>query len=300
MKKFIILIIFTLAMCGIVSAQSMLAEFDKVKQVKLLKSTRDDVVKLLGGDSLEFFDEEFFTEKANVQVSYSSGNCSGEYEDWNVPEGKITKIVVTPKDSIQIKDTGIDYSKFRKEKMWGSLKHRYAYYDKAAGIAIIVRNDFVESIRFSPSKKNYLLLCDKAETKKYYSSKNWNRYPEMKKTIIDLNRWADVVNLDLSQTEIIADCDSSDAAKNKSCSDTLKEIKVSVTAFDPENDVLTYRYFVSVGKIIGQGAKVVWDLSGVKAGTYKITAAADDGCGVCGKWITKTVVVKERPDCSTK
>jgi hypothetical protein len=47
------------------------------------------------------------------------------------------------------------------------------------------------------------------------------------------------------------------------------------------------------GKIVGYGAKVVWDLTGVKAGTYTITAAANDGCGLCGKFVTKTVVVKD-------
>ena len=122
----------------------------------------------------------------------------------------------------------------------------------------------------------------------------------VKKAIIDINRWADVVNLDLSQTEISADCNSLGVTQNKSCSDNVKEIFISTTAFDPENDVLTYRYYIAVGKIVGQGAKIIWDLAGVKAGTYTITAAADDGCGVCGKYITKTVVVKECPNCSVK
>lgn len=63
---------------------------------------------------------------------------------------------------------------------------------------------------------------------------------------------------------------------------------------------MIYDYKVSGGKIIGQGANVVWDLSGVKPGTYTITAAVDDGCGLCGKSIIRTVVVKECPNCSVK
>ncbi len=65
---------------------------------------------------------------------------------------------------------------------------------------------------------------------------------------------------------------------------------------DP-TDVITFNYTVSGGKIVGRGAKVIWDLSGVKPGTYTITAAADDGCGVCGMTLTIEVKVIECPNC---
>lgn len=271
-------------MCSYTFAQSPLAELDKVKALKLLESTRDDAIKLLSPDSLTFYDSadfhnlSFYTDNAVIRISYSSGKCFEEDEDWNVSEFKITKVTVTPKDRIEIKEIGIDYSKFRREEIWGSIENDYVYHDKAAGIAITTLVDRVEKVIFTPSKKDYSLLCYKKEVKKYYSSKKWNRYPELKKGSIDPNSTAYVTNLILSQTEITAD-------------DT-KEISVSTTHVDPEGDVVTFNYFISGGKIIGQGAKVVWDLSGVKAGTYKITAAVDDGCGFCGKFITKTVVVK--------
>lgn len=71
-------------------------------------------------------------------------------------------------------------------------------------------------------------------------------------------------------------------------------VKVSTTAVDPDNDVLIYDYSVNGGRIVGQGANVFWDFSGInKPGTYTLTAGVDDGCGVCGKVMTKTVEVKE-------
>ena len=54
---------------------------------------------------------------------------------------------------------------------------------------------------------------------------------------------------------------------------------------------------VSGGRIVGSGANVQWDLSGVGKGTYTITTGVDDGCGVCGKTETKTVTVEECSDC---
>ncbi len=108
-----------------------------------------------------------------------------------------------------------------------------------------------------------------------------------------INQVADVTNLLLSQSEIVATC----ATSSKSCSNKDRLINISTEAFDAENDVLTYLYTVSAGKIVGQGQRVEWDLSGVPPGTYTITAEVDDGCGVCGKTQTRTIKVIECPDC---
>ena len=57
------------------------------------------------------------------------------------------------------------------------------------------------------------------------------------------NRPANVTNLILEKTEIVLSCDISGSAESI--------IDVSVTAADPENDVILYNYSVSAGKIIG-------------------------------------------------
>ena len=71
-----------------------------------------------------------------------------------------------------------------------------------------------------------------------------------------------------------------------------RKISVKAVAVDPEGDVLTYQYTVSGGKIIGTGPEVLWDLTGAPVGTYTITAGVDDGCGICGKTMNKTVTIK--------
>lgn len=75
-------------------------------------------------------------------------------------------------------------------------------------------------------------------------------------------------------------------------SDSLR-VGVVTTAADPEGDVLMYNYTISGGRIVGTGTKVLWDLNEVMAGTYTLTAAVDDGCGLCGARMTKTVTVVE-------
>jgi len=299
MKNIFAFLFIISAMCGFTFAQSALPTLEKIKQLKLLESTREDAIKLLNNeyvgysDSQNFHISEFFAEDANVRVFYSSGNCSDEDEDWNAPEGKVVKIIILPKGRFNIKDIGIEYFNLHKERPYKQYKNRYVYFDKKAGIEIFTISDSVQSISFSPSEKNFSSLCNKPEVKNYYLSKKWLRNPWMKNANIDLNYPADVTNLNLSQTEITAICNVETSSQK--FSDKELKILISVSAVDPENDVLTYQYSISGGKIIGQGANVVWNLSGVKAGTYTITAVVDDGSGPSGKFMTKTVVVKECP-----
>lgn len=107
-----------------------------------------------------------------------------------------------------------------------------------------------------------------------------------------VNQFANVTALNLSDTTIKGGCPpGTRPAEGESCNET--SISVTTTAVDPENDVLTYNYTVSGGRIVGTGASVTWDLTGAAPGTYTITAGVDDGCGLCGKTETRTITVEE-------
>jgi hypothetical protein len=106
-----------------------------------------------------------------------------------------------------------------------------------------------------------------------------------------INQFADVTNLEISETTVTTPCPPGEQPKaGQTCSDDLS-VNVTTTAVDPENDVLTYNYTVSGGRIVGQGANVQWDLTGAQPGSYTITAGVDDSCGVCGKTQTRTITV---------
>ncbi len=111
-----------------------------------------------------------------------------------------------------------------------------------------------------------------------------------------INQNANVTALNLSDSEISLPCPPGFRSQSGGCTDSTT-INVSTTATDPENDVLTYNYTVSGGRISGTGANVQWDLSGVQKGTYTITAGVDDGCGICGRTETKTITVADCADC---
>ena len=114
-----------------------------------------------------------------------------------------------------------------------------------------------------------------------------------------VNQWANVTGLSLSDETITLGCPPDQVpGEGVTCNDATT-ISVTTTAVDPENDPLTYNYTVSGGRIVGTGANVQWDLSGVSPGTYTITAGVDDGCGLCGQTQTRTVTVENCPTCIT-
>lgn len=108
-----------------------------------------------------------------------------------------------------------------------------------------------------------------------------------------VNQWANVTALSLSDDMIKLPCETGFVPREGEVCNDSTTINVSTTAVDPEGDVLTYNYTVSGGRIVGSGANVQWDLSGLGKGTYTITAGVDDGCGLCGQTQTKTVTIED-------
>lgn len=113
------------------------------------------------------------------------------------------------------------------------------------------------------------------------------------------NTPADVESVAFSQEIVILPCPFAKRKRVGSvCSEPGADIKIEVTtaAKDKENDVLVYQYDAADGRIIGQGAKVIWDLTDAQPGTYTIKVSVDDGSGVRGKSVTRTIVV-QRCEC---
>lgn len=110
-------------------------------------------------------------------------------------------------------------------------------------------------------------------------------------------QFANVDSVTLNNKTIITPCPPGTRAKEGACS-TNSTVGVSTKASSSDaTDVLTYNYTVSGGRVVGSGANVTWDLSGVKPGTYTITAGADNGCGVCGTTKTETITVQQCTEC---
>jgi len=101
------------------------------------------------------------------------------------------------------------------------------------------------------------------------------------------NFYADVTRLTLDSWELIAESDIGSPAY----------VNIFTEFFDPDNDVVTFNYKVSGGKIIGQGARVTWDVTGLAPGTYTIIAGVNDGAGICGQIKKQKLEILECDTC---
>lgn len=111
---------------------------------------------------------------------------------------------------------------------------------------------------------------------------------------------ADVTDLSLSSDHLVLPCEPGQRPnEGKPSPSKTMLIDVVTRAADPDDDPLVYVYTVSGGQIVGRGSKVQWDMKDAAPGTYTITAGVDDGCGICGKTVTRTITIEEcTPSCS--
>lgn len=263
--------------------------FDKVKQIRPLESSRDDVRRLLTDFNTNFagqYDQTFHRGDIDVDIYYSDGSCSGhaseqEYSSlWNVEEWKVVRVEVGFGETITARELGIDTAGFVKEQTYRGYSSRKTSHNKDIGIAVETEDGEVQRVIYFPKQKESRWLCQNNQAgRSFYSRKSWFSKPLKDRfACILINQSANVDDMRLSHTELQAS--------------TGKVVSVATLASDPENDVLTYTYYVSAGKIVGTGAKVVWDLSGVPAGEYTILVGVDDGTGVKGSTVIRTVIIR--------
>ncbi len=67
---------------------------------------------------------------------------------------------------------------------------------------------------------------------------------------------------------------------------------IAVSAGKSQNKQLNYEYTVSGGRIIGEGAKVTWDMTGAEPGTYQIRVDIEDKSKGQKRAESETITVK--------
>lgn len=257
---------------------------ERVRAIKFFEMDRIDVKQVLYEMTFDgTYDnrDDFTYGDFDVEVYYATGECDeDEDEIFEAEAGKVVRITILPSEDFKVAQLGFDLSKLKKEQTYRYVESRFIYHDKRLGLAVDVDDDEVVEVILFPPIGSKTKPCGNDKAREFVTMKSWFGSTKLKDRLGFScgNQVANVTALKLSATEITAL--------------TSKRLTVSTTAVDPENDVLTYVYVVSAGRVIGTGKDVVWDLTAVPQGTYTITAAVDDGCGLCGVTVTKTVVIK--------
>lgn len=286
-----ILFLLAFLVIPLTSRTQTLSNFDLLAKLRLLHSERNVVDSLLSEGAFSVWNQSnrqtFFRYSENIDIDYSTGKCTDVTVDesnwiggffgpdvWNVPQGKIVGVSFEPKVEVDIRNLGIDLTKFTKERLNRVHDNHFIYFDKISGMAVRTWDTQVESIELFPGKEHHDKLCANSKLAKHFSSSKWRVVPEKNKDYcILLNKPSNVRDVSVVKSAVES------------------RFEISVTADDPENDVMTFNYFVNAGQITHIGAKATWDLTGVKPGTYEIKVAADDGVGPRGLWVTKSITI---------
>lgn len=268
---------------GFCLGQQQLFALERAKEIKFLQDGRERVRQIFHDYVLDPSDQsdEFSLGDTHIEVAYASGTCDEDEEEvWDVDGGRVVRIDVYSSAELNLAVTGMDLSKLEKEQMYSGVDDMFIYHSKKSGVAIKVSENIVDQFILFPSINTKAKTCKSKFAKEFVSEKSWFGSKKLEDRFVCnlVNHHANVTDLSLSSEKLSAI--------------SSKEVTVTVSAEDPENDVLTYNYVASAGKIIGVGSKVVWDLTGVSRGNYSITAAVDDGAGLVGKSATKTIVIE--------
>lgn len=140
----------------------------KVKSIKLLVSTIEDVASILG-EPLEkerlSYGKYYDLQDGRINVIYETGVCVTKIENgikevngWNVPEWTVISVSFTPKERISPKKLNITFNGFEKEEI-GDNVGAVAYRNDQLGIYYEVYKGKIETISFYPSNQFDYLHC---------------------------------------------------------------------------------------------------------------------------------------------
>lgn len=152
-----------LASCTVsLTAQEAIPLFDKLKDLKLLRSTRADVVRILGtpsGSSSEYLPKYRLAEGA-VSVEYSRGLCASvKNGGWDVAAFTLTRIFFEPSKPLTPKQLGFHLSSFIKNEI-DDVPGAFSYENERMGINFTLkRSGHVESIEIYPTPEHDELAC---------------------------------------------------------------------------------------------------------------------------------------------
>lgn len=104
-----------------------------------------------------------------------------------------------------------------------------------------------------------------------------------------------ICSLTASSSTLTLPC--AEGASSESCQPSVsRTVDLTVEAADGDNDTLRYTWTVTAGKPLGEGRKIIWDLSGAEPGTYTATVEITDGNKHTASSST-TVIIAKCPRC---
>jgi hypothetical protein len=141
----------------------------RVKNIKIFKTTKDDVIRVFGITSPMSNEHHqiFELEEGQLVVDYSFGDCKSNIRnEWDVAEFVVTAFAFTPSKAVDLDDLGLESMSFKKFPVY-DVPGAYYCENIEMGISYgLNRKGKVEILEFyPPAADNYLFCKRKRESK---------------------------------------------------------------------------------------------------------------------------------------
>ncbi len=265
-------------------SQTMGDVLERVRAIKFFEMDRIDVKQVLYEMTFDgTYDnrDDFTYGDFDIEVYYATGECDEDDDEiFEAEAGKVVRISISSSKDFKIEQIGFDLSKLKKEQVYLENESEYFFHDKKLGIAVKIDSDDIEFVALFPGVNTDAKTCSSEIAREFVKYESWFGSKKLEDRIRTETYCAppSVVSIMLDRELITAL--------------TPRRINIHTQGSDPDIGLEKYIYNVTAGRIIGTGRDVVWDLTGVPPGQYSITAGVDDGCGLCGATVTKTVTIK--------
>jgi hypothetical protein len=148
-----------LAIICLFITHSTQSELTRWHSIVPLRTTRQQVERLLGPPNRGPCACGYSTPQGNVSVVYSQGDCvSCGSGGWDIPVDTVIRFTVYPLKDLRLSDLNVNQAEFEKRKDI-HIEGGFYYYNEENGIGIETYEDTVSSFVFSSKTSDKKLRC---------------------------------------------------------------------------------------------------------------------------------------------
>ena len=138
----------------------------KWRKIVLMRSTREDVERLLGKSQYSGFNASYTVEDGTLDVVYYPFNhCSEPGADLRVPQWTVVELTYEPDNPPRLEDLHLDSRKFRKQKESRDVPDLTSYINNETGVDYTFQADnTLSDIRYFPAKRYDYLRCNQTQS----------------------------------------------------------------------------------------------------------------------------------------
>ena len=135
----------------------------KWRKIVLMRSTREDVEKLLGQSQYRGFGASYKLEDGTLRVTYYPfSHCAELGADLNVPQWTVVEFTYEPDNPQRLADLHLDLKKFRKQRESPHVPDLISYINNQDGVDYTFQADkTLSDVRYFPAKRYDYLRCQK-------------------------------------------------------------------------------------------------------------------------------------------